>query len=93
MDNTTQPNRDIYTLEAMRNAPKGRICQVRNLSESKRIEFTCDSLDVAFMHEYFGHIASDYDSFFFEVIDGDYANVWGMFGTVPLNDKSLTKVF
>lgn len=88
-------NRDRMTLETMRTAPKGTICQVRNLSTSTRIEFTSDSQDVQFLRDYFGQIASDYNSFFFVLDESgcDYAQVWGMFGIVPIDTKSLTKVF
>lgn len=73
------------------NARKGVIMPVEFMP--KHLTFVSDSQDVKFLCEYFGHIASGYESFFVEVGEGDYLQVWGMMGIVPSFDKYVTKVF
>lgn len=51
-----------------------------------------DAQDVKPLKDYLGEIASDYDSFFVEVKDGEYSEVWGFCGTVPYLSKLTTKI-
>lgn len=55
-------------------------------------QFLSDSQDVAPVKEHVGESASDYDSFFVRVADGDYAEVWGMCGIVPFTSKLVRRL-
>jgi len=83
-------NRGKLSLVEMRTAQKGSIIQVRNVTDSKHMEFTNELLDYDYcrlFRTYFIRL----QRLLFEVIDGDYTNVWGMVGIIPLDDKSITK--
>jgi len=61
--------------------------------------FLSDSQDVAPIKEHFGEKAEEFDSFFvlleFDAngnATGDYKEVWGMHGIVPLLRKEVFKV-
>ena len=58
----------------------------------KELLFVSDSQDVQPIKELLGDIAADYDSFFVEIKDGDYWQVWGMEGIVPWLHKSVTRI-
>lgn len=53
----------------------------------------CDlSQDCENIREYLGDSASEYDTFFVIVEDGDYAAVWGMYNSVPYLGKSVYRL-
>lgn len=54
-------------------------------------EFVCDSQDTAPIKDSIAG-AKDYDSFFVLAADGDYVEVWGMAGIVPLNSKLVSQL-
>jgi hypothetical protein len=60
------------------------------------LEFVSDSQDVQAIREDFSltHLPSNqqFDSFFVGTADGDYTEVWGMFGIVPYNDRHVYAV-
>lgn len=50
------------------------------------LTFISDTQDVEAIRERLGlTLIEDYDSFFVAIKDGDYSEVWGMYGTVPTN--------
>ena len=56
------------------------------------LQFVSDSQDVDAVKEHIGQAAQEFDSFFVNVQDGDYSEVWGMCGIVPLNSKMVTRI-
>ena len=59
-----------------------------------KLAFVSDSQDVAAIRDHCGLTLTDnqFDSFFVDIADGDYTEVWGMFGIVPRNDKNVYRV-
>lgn len=103
--NNPQPNRGKYSLESLRLLPVGSIIQVNQLPDSNRLEFASDSQDVESVREYIPVavlysnddeenpiVYQKYDSYFVEVQEGDYTQIWGMIGIVPYITKSLVKI-
>jgi len=58
----------------------------------QELEFVSDSQDVEPIKEYIGEPANGYDAFFVHVANGDYAEVWGMCGTVPYLSKLVSRL-
>lgn len=54
--------------------------------------FISDSQDVAAVKEYIGTKASDYDSFFVRIVDGDYHAAYGLSGIVPWLRKPIDQI-
>lgn len=65
--------------------------KVNDLS-SHDYNFVCDSQDVQAIRDDLGITSNDYDSFFVLVGDGEYIEVWGMYGTVPYLNKDIELV-
>ena len=51
-----------------------------------------DSQDTQAIKRHIGEEAEDFGGFFVEVVDGDYRQVWGFEGTVPLKKKLVWRV-
>lgn len=86
-------NRNKYSLDSLRQLPTGTIIQVNQLTDSHKIEFVSNSQDVAAVEDYTPVETHNlYDSYFAEVQDGDYTQIWGMSGIVPYLTKSLVKI-
>ena len=66
--------------------------RVADLEDRKDFQFISDSQEVNEVKVYFGEIATEFDSFFAQVVDGEYGEVFGMFGIVPYLTKPLFKV-
>ena len=84
------------TLSQLRNFETGQeilIKEIQNI-ESDSLMFISDSQDVDSLIEYLGSTPdlSDYDSFFVEIGEGDYIQIWGMLGIVPTFEKTLVKI-
>lgn len=58
----------------------------------KDAQFVSDSQEVAAVDYHTGNQPGDFDSYFVQIGDGDYAAVWGMYGTVPHLTKKVYKV-
>ena len=56
------------------------------------LQFVSDSQDTNAIKEHIGQAASEFDAFFVAVGDGDYAEVWGMRGSIPLNCKTVIRI-
>lgn len=58
------------------------------------LQFISDSQDVQPIREHLGLTLPDnqFDSFFAGQKDGDYSEVWGMFGIVPYNERAVYRV-
>jgi hypothetical protein len=70
---------------------KRQITIVNALSED--LQFISDSQDVSAVKEHIGgKLVRDYDSFFVKVADGEYTEVWGMSGIVPLLSKLVRRI-
>lgn len=54
--------------------------------------FVSDSQDARAVKENLGSIADEFDSFFVKVGDGDYLEVWGIFGSVPYTHKNSYRI-
>ena len=70
----------------------GKISSVASLNNRHDLQFVSDSQDTSAIRESLGEVATDYDSFFVRVADGDYAEVWGMCGIVPRLSKMAAKL-
>lgn len=86
--------RDKMTLIAMRNAPVGAMCQVRNLPESHKLRFAWNVDDVTPIKADYAN-ASGFDCFYYELTPkGDnYGHIWGMVGSFSHDYKAVTKIF
>lgn len=58
------------------------------------LQFVSDSQDTASIRFDFGPAwdGFEYDSYFVRVEDGEYQEIWGMYGIVPLNGKQVTRL-
>jgi len=65
---------------------------VKNLEKNKDLIFLCDSQDVKFVKDYIGIEAEDFDSFFVKIEDGDYTEIFGIFGIVPYLEKEIFQI-
>lgn len=54
--------------------------------------FLSDSQDVDSIRAYAPDYAEDFDSFLVKLADGDYAEIWGIHGIVPDNDKIAYRI-
>lgn len=79
------------TVESMRDMSRGTLLSVDSVPSDERLQFVSDSQDVDFLRNFYP-IAWNFDSFYVEISDGDYTQVWGMMGIIPALDKTLTKV-
>ena len=70
--------------------PKAFTLRVDELG--KALQFISDSQDVEAIKGDFPGLADDYDSFFVLTGDGDYIEVWGMHGIVPVNSRMVARV-
>lgn len=66
-----------------------KLRMVRNLGA--HLQFVSDSQDVQAIKEHLGPDADGYNSFFVEVVDGDYKEVWGMVGITPYLSKLVSQ--
>jgi len=63
--------------------------KVKNINTRTDLIFTCDSQDVKFIKEYIGVNSEIFDSFFVKQVDGDYTEIFGIFGIVPYLEKEI----
>lgn len=63
---------------------------VANLGQ--HLELITDSREVQAIREHLGEDAGNYDAFFVDVHDGDYAEVWGMVGIIPRLSKLVSRL-
>lgn len=59
---------------------------------SNNFTFISDSQDAQAIRDCIGGDSVDYDSFFVKIADGDYVEVWGMVGIIPLKSKLCSKL-
>lgn len=66
-----------------------------DMPEDEGWYFLVDSQDVAEIKEHFGNTAKldQFDSFFACIADGDYQEVYGMQGIVPLTNKPVYRIW
>lgn len=55
-------------------------------------QFISDSQEVEPIKDYVGGKAEEFDSFFVLIENGDYKEIWGMYGIVPMLYKPLVLV-
>lgn len=71
-----------------------QVSTVLSLNQRTDLQFISDSQDTAAIRFDFGPEwdGFEYDSYFVRVDDGEYKEVWGMCGIVPLLSKLVTKL-
>lgn len=57
--------------------------------ESRDVAFVCDSQDVAAIKSGLPKSQQVYDSYFALIGDGEYTELYGMFGTVPWHTRQI----
>lgn len=75
--------------------PRLKTISVRELNEDKYayLEFVSDSQDVEFIKEYIGgRKIKEFDAFFVAQDDGDYSEIWGIYGIIPNLSKTAYKL-
>ena len=60
--------------------------------ENKDLQFIEVDCDVDEIKKYIGRRAKEFDSFFVRVEDGEYAEVYGMKGTVPYLNRAVEQL-
>ena len=65
---------------------------VKNLEKKPDLVFVNDLQDVNFIKEYIGKKAVEFDSFFVNILDGDYSEIYGIFGSIPYLEKEVYKI-
>lgn len=65
---------------------------VKQLESREDLDFVSDSQNVVEVEEYLGLKHGEYDSFFVQVLEGDYGDVFGMEGIVPYHGKRVWRV-
>ena len=48
--------------------------------------------DAEAIQDHVGGAANRFDSFFVQTEDGEYSEIWGMYGVVPRNIKSVYRI-
>lgn len=71
--------------------PVGSMRIIANLDDPEFILVTQDQ-DAQSVREHIGDEATEYDSFFVKIQEGDYTEVWGFCGIVPCLDNLATKL-
>jgi hypothetical protein len=79
MDNqTTMPTMIFSTIADLQNQPEFVLVQTDG--------------DIAFVKDYVGKDAKDFDGFFIKERNGEMAEIYGFHGTTPDLRKSITKI-
>lgn len=65
--------------------------QVKDIEQDQAIQFVTDSQDVQAVKNMVPG-ASNFDSFFVKVQDGDYSEVYGMQGCVPWLERTIERI-
>lgn len=60
--------------------------------EDKDLQFISDSQETEVIKSRLGRKAKEFDSFFVRVEDGEYAEVYGMMGTVPYLNRQVVQL-
>jgi hypothetical protein len=58
---------------------------------SQDLQFISDSQDVESVQQQFKD-TEDYDSFFIKIEDGEYKEVWGMYGIIPYSNYEAFRI-
>lgn len=65
-------------------------CTIADLQDEKYALCNGDDADAVKAH--LGNVAERYDSFFVYAKDGDYVEVWGFYGVMPLLHKKAYRL-
>lgn len=61
--------------------------------DGRGLTLVTDSQDTNHIREYFNSAeGSEFDSYFVRVEDGDYVEIWGFFGIIPDNNKTVYRI-
>lgn len=72
--------------------PTLQICYIADLSDPKYLLSTEED-DARAIKEHLGtEEAQEYDSFFVEILDGEYGEIWGFYGIIPTLDKTAYRL-
>ena len=64
-----------------------------NAEKYNHLQFISDSQDVEFLKDYIGgRKIKEFDSFFVAIDGGDYSEIYGIYGIVPLLSKTAYKL-
>ena len=63
---------------------------VQDINNREDLTF-CEN-DADFIKEYIGEKAQEYDTFFVKVENGDYSEIYGMYGIIPNLYKKLYRI-
>ena len=71
-----------------------RIGTVEDLGSKPYLVFVSDSQEVEAIKEHIRHndVTDEYDSFFVDVRNGGYDEIYGMFGIVPHNGNDIFEI-
>jgi len=69
-----------------------KIGDMRIVANLSHLQFVSDSQDVEPIKEHIGEAAEGYDSFFVAQQNGDYTEVWGMYGIIPRLGKLVSRL-
>lgn len=73
-----------------RSRPIGTMTAVAALPHD--LMFVSDSQDVKPIKEHIGETARGYDAFFIRIENGDYVEVWGIVGVIPMLSKLTSRL-
>jgi hypothetical protein len=83
---------NILDLRTLEQTTIGKLSKDADL-DGRELILVTDSQDTNHIREYFNSLeGSEFDSYFVRVADGDYAEVWGFFGIVPDNNKTVYRI-
>lgn len=71
---------------------RGNMSIVASLENDKDLIFLSDSQDTQAIRKHVGEKADGYDAFFVKIADGDYSEVWGICGIVPVRSKLASRL-
>ena len=65
---------------------------IQDLQKRTDLVFVENNQDINFIKDYLGEKASEFDTFFVKIDEGDYIEVYGVFGNVPYLEKEIYRI-
>ena len=58
----------------------------------KRQDLTFVDNDIDFIKDYIGEKSKEFDAFFVKIIDGDFTEIFGIYGAIPYLEKEIYQI-
>jgi len=65
---------------------------VKDLQNRQDLIFVSDNQDIKFIKDFISETKKDYDSFFVKIENGDYTEIYGIYGIIPYLSKKVYQI-